>query len=145
MRKASSIYSTPSFFQEVRAEAFAISFTRRFYQPGNMVFFVQGQYDFKKIIRLVENVIGDMIVYVENSDGNTNVRFYQAETHKRFFAPVSYTHLDVYKRQVYWQDILARVSAVHSRLQAAGPVLERRPLSICRGLLDSRPRERDRE
>ena len=23
-----------------------------------------------------------MIVYVENSDGNTNVRFYQAETHK---------------------------------------------------------------
>ena len=39
-------------------------------------------------------VIGDMIVYVENSDGNTNVRFYQAETHKRFFAL-----LDVYKRQ----------------------------------------------
>ena len=32
-------------------------------------------------------VIGDMIVYVENSDGNTNVRFYQAETHKRFFCP----------------------------------------------------------
>ena len=31
-------------------------------------------------------VIGDMIVFVENSDGNTNVRFYQAETHKRFFA-----------------------------------------------------------
>ena len=31
-------------------------------------------------------VIGDMIVYVENSDGNTNVRFYRAETHKRFFA-----------------------------------------------------------
>lgn len=43
---------------------------------------------------------------------------------------------------MYWQDILARVSAVHSRLQAAGPVLERRPLSICRGLLDSR-RERE--
>ena len=31
-------------------------------------------------------VIGDMIVGIENSDGNTNVRFYQAETHKRFFA-----------------------------------------------------------
>ena len=31
-------------------------------------------------------VIGDKIVYIENSDGNTNVRFYQAETHKRFFA-----------------------------------------------------------
>ena len=31
-------------------------------------------------------VIGDKIVYIENSDGNTNVRFYQADTHKRFFA-----------------------------------------------------------
>lgn len=30
-------------------------------------------------------VIGDRIVYIENSDGNTNVRFYQADTHKRFF------------------------------------------------------------
>ena len=26
------------------------------------------------------------LVYIRNSDGNTNVRFYQAETHKRFFA-----------------------------------------------------------
>ena len=32
-------------------------------------------------------VIGDMIVYVENSDGNTNVRFYQAETHKEILCP----------------------------------------------------------
>jgi len=31
-------------------------------------------------------VIGDKIVYIENSDGNTNVRFHQADTHKRFFA-----------------------------------------------------------
>ena len=31
-------------------------------------------------------VIGDFIVYIENSDGNTNVRFHQADTHKRFFA-----------------------------------------------------------
>ncbi|MCI6901236.1 MAG: IS1380 family transposase, partial [Bacteroidales bacterium] len=31
-------------------------------------------------------VIGDMIVGIENSDGNTNVRFHQADTHKRFFA-----------------------------------------------------------
>ena len=30
-------------------------------------------------------VIGDMIVYVENSDGNTNVRFHQKDTLKRFF------------------------------------------------------------
>ena len=45
---------------------------------------------------------------------------------------------------MYWQDILARVSAVHSRLQAAGPVLERRPLSICRGLLRFTAREEGR-
>ena len=31
-------------------------------------------------------VIGDKIVYIENSDGNTNVRFHQAHAHKRFFA-----------------------------------------------------------
>lgn len=31
-------------------------------------------------------VIGDKIVSIENSDGNTNVRFYQADAHKRFFA-----------------------------------------------------------
>lgn len=31
-------------------------------------------------------VIGDKIVYIENSDGNTNVRFHQADTHKRFFS-----------------------------------------------------------
>ena len=31
-------------------------------------------------------VIGDKIVYIENSDGNTHVRFHQADTHKRFFS-----------------------------------------------------------
>ena len=31
-------------------------------------------------------VIGDKIVYIENSNGNTNVRFHQADTHKRFFS-----------------------------------------------------------
>ena len=31
-------------------------------------------------------VIGDQVVYIENSDGNTNVRFHQADTHKRFFS-----------------------------------------------------------
>ena len=31
-------------------------------------------------------VIGDKIVYTENSDGNTNVRFHQADTHRRFFS-----------------------------------------------------------
>ena len=44
-----------------------LSFTRRFYQPGNMVFFVQGQYDFKKIIRLAEKHLSDIpAVTVDN-------------------------------------------------------------------------------
>ena len=30
-------------------------------------------------------VIGDLIVSIENSDGNTNVRFHQKDTLKRFF------------------------------------------------------------
>ena len=43
------------------------SFTRRFYQPGNMVFFVQGQYDFKKIVRLAEKHLADVpAVTVDN-------------------------------------------------------------------------------
>ena len=31
------------------------------------------------------SVIGDLIVGIENSDGNTNVRFHQKNTQKRFF------------------------------------------------------------
>ena len=30
-------------------------------------------------------IIGDLIVGIENSDGNTNVRFHQKDTLKRFF------------------------------------------------------------
>lgn len=37
-----------------------LSFTRRFYQPGNMVLFVQGQYDFKKVVRLAEKYLSDI-------------------------------------------------------------------------------------
>lgn len=49
-----NILGKPELLRSFRTED-VLSFTRRFYQPGNMVFFVQGQYDFKKIIRLVEN------------------------------------------------------------------------------------------
>lgn len=37
-----------------------LSFTQRFYQPSNMVFFVQGKVDFKKLIRLLEKLTGDI-------------------------------------------------------------------------------------
>ncbi|WP_321333964.1 pitrilysin family protein [uncultured Bacteroides sp.] len=38
----------------------AFSFTKRFYQPSNMVFFVLGNLDFKRIVHLVEKHVGDM-------------------------------------------------------------------------------------
>ena len=44
-----NILGKPELLRSFRTED-VLSFTRRFYQPGNMVFFVQGQHDFKKII-----------------------------------------------------------------------------------------------
>ena len=40
-------------------------------------------------------VIGDMIVGIENSDGNTNVRFYQKDTLRRFFERIEQKGLTV--------------------------------------------------
>lgn len=45
----------------------AIAFTTRFYQPSNMVFFVLGDFDFKKIVRQVEKLLADLpLVQVDN-------------------------------------------------------------------------------
>lgn len=61
-----NILGKPELLRSFRTED-VLSFTRRFYQPGNMVFFVQGQYDFKKIIRLVEKHLFDIsAVTVDN-------------------------------------------------------------------------------
>lgn len=54
-----NILGKPDLLRSFRTED-VLSFTRRFYQPDNMVFFVQGQYDFKKIIRLVEKYVSDI-------------------------------------------------------------------------------------
>ena len=37
-------------------------------------------------------VIGDLIVGIENSDGNTNVRFHQKDTLKRLFERFEQAH-----------------------------------------------------
>ena len=61
-----NILGKPELLRSFRTED-VLSFTRRFYQPGNMVFFVQGQYDFRRIIRLVEKYLLDIPdVRVEN-------------------------------------------------------------------------------
>ena len=61
-----NILGKPELLRSFRTKD-VLSFTRRFYQPGNMVFFVQGQYDFKKIIRLAEKHLSDIpAVTVDN-------------------------------------------------------------------------------
>lgn len=54
-----NILGKPELLRSFRTED-VLSFTRRFYQPGNMVFFVQGQYDFRRIVRLVEKHLIDL-------------------------------------------------------------------------------------
>ena len=61
-----NILGKPDLLRSFRTED-VLSFTRRFYQQGNMVFFVQGQYDFKKIVRLAEKHLADVpAVTVDN-------------------------------------------------------------------------------
>ena len=61
-----NILGKPDLLRSFRTED-VLSFTKRFYQPGNMVFFVQGQYDFKKIVRLAEKHLADVpAVAVDN-------------------------------------------------------------------------------
>ncbi len=61
-----NILGKPELLRSFRTED-VLSFTRRFYQPGNMVFFVQGQYDFRRIIRLAEKYLSDVpAVTVDN-------------------------------------------------------------------------------
>lgn len=45
----------------------AIAFTSRFYQPSNMVFFVLGNFDFKRVVRQVEKLLSDLpLTQVDN-------------------------------------------------------------------------------
>lgn len=54
-----NILGKPDLLRGFRSED-VLLFTRRYYQPGNMVFFVQGQYDFKKVVRLATKYFSDV-------------------------------------------------------------------------------------
>ena len=54
-----NILGKPDLLRGFRSED-VLSFTRRYYQPGNMVFFVQGQYDSKKVVRLATKYFSDV-------------------------------------------------------------------------------------
>lgn len=54
-----NILGKPELLRQFRSRD-AVAFTSRFYQPSNMVFFVLGNFDFKKIVRQVEKLLGDL-------------------------------------------------------------------------------------
>lgn len=54
-----NILGRPELLKQFRSED-AAAFTSRFYQPSNMVFFVLGNFDFRKIVKQVEKLLADL-------------------------------------------------------------------------------------
>ena len=96
-------------------------FYRRVEGGGNTMLaltisFLKRKYDakptYKKFLALglALYVIGDKIVYIENSVlSNTNVRFHQANTHKRFFALLESQNIRVNRFQGRLQFLLEEI------------------------------------
>ncbi len=61
-----NILGCPELLRTFRTEN-AMDFTRRYYRPDNMVFFVLGDVDFRCVVRLAEKYVGD-IHPVESAD-----------------------------------------------------------------------------
>lgn len=58
-----NILGKPELLRHFRSED-ALQFTGRYYRPTNMIFFVQGDIDFRRVIRTVEKAVAD-IPYAE--------------------------------------------------------------------------------
>lgn len=54
-----NILGRPELLRNFRSED-ALAFTRRHYRPANMVFFVLGDLDFRKVVRTVEKAVADI-------------------------------------------------------------------------------------
>ena len=54
-----NILGKPDLLRQFKSED-ALRFTYRFYRPENAIFFVQGNVDFKKVVRLVEKATSDL-------------------------------------------------------------------------------------
>ena len=54
-----NILGKPDLLHQFKSED-ALRFTNRYYQPNNMIFFVQGNVEFKRVIRLVEKATADL-------------------------------------------------------------------------------------
>lgn len=54
-----NILGKPELLRQFKSED-ALRFTNRFYRPDNMVFFVQGNVDFKRVVCLLEKAVSDI-------------------------------------------------------------------------------------
>lgn len=54
-----NILGKPDLLRGFKSED-ALNFTSRFYKPTNMIFFIQGNIDFKKVIRIIEKATTDI-------------------------------------------------------------------------------------
>ena len=54
-----NILGKPELLREFKSED-ALRFTNRYYHPDQMVFFVQGNVDFKRVVRLLEKAVSDI-------------------------------------------------------------------------------------
>ena len=54
-----NILGKPELLRQFKSED-ALRCTNRFYRPDNMVFFVQGNVDFKRVVRLLEKAVSDI-------------------------------------------------------------------------------------
>ena len=54
-----NILGKPDLLHQFKSED-ALRFTNQYYQPNNMIFFVQGNIDFKRVVRLVEKATADL-------------------------------------------------------------------------------------
>lgn len=61
-----NILGKPELLKKFRSED-AAAFTSRFYHPANTVFFVLGNLDFRKVVRLAEKLVGDLSAKVTDS------------------------------------------------------------------------------
>ena len=61
-----NILGTPELLKVFSSEKI-IDFTSRYYHPSNAIFFVQGNIDFKRVVRQVEKAVGDLPdIQIEN-------------------------------------------------------------------------------
>ena len=85
-----NILGKPDLLHQFKSED-ALRFTSRYYRPENMIFFVQGNVDFKKVVRLVEKSTADL---------TSNIGTY-ARKHPDIYVPKSLTlHRDTHQAHV---------------------------------------------